>query len=71
MVVVSQHISNIKTLRKITFNVIFCLVILFPSIGNLNGQITTNEIDGSDRYGRSVSALFLTIAPDARSAGSI
>ena len=70
MVAVSQHISNIKTLRKITFNVIFCLVILFPYIGNLNGQISTYETDGSDNpYGRSVSALFLTITPDARSAG--
>ncbi len=70
MVALSQHISNIKTRRKITFNVLLCLVLLFPSIRNLNGQISTYETDGSDNpFGRSVSALFLTIAPDARSTG--
>jgi len=69
MVVVSQHISNIKTRRRITFNVLLSLVMFFPSISNLNGQIRTNETDGSFNYSHSVSALFLTIAPDARSAG--
>lgn len=70
MIDMSQHISNIKTQRKTTFNVLLCIVLLFPSLRNLNSQITINETDGYDNsYGRSVSALFLTITPDARSAG--
>jgi hypothetical protein len=42
---------------------------LFPSIGNLNGQIQSNETDGSFDFSRPASARFLTISPDARSAG--
>ncbi len=47
-----------------------CLGMLLIFVGRLSGQITTYELDGSDfAFRNEVSALFLTIAPDARSAG--
>lgn len=70
MEVLSQQVSMFKIWRKTTCKFLLCLLILFPSLRNLNGQISIYETDGSDNpYARSVSALFLTIAPDARSAG--
>lgn len=70
MIDMPQHISNINSQRTTTYKVLLCLIILFPLLRNLNSQISTYETDGSDNpYGRSVLALFLTITPDARSAG--
>ncbi len=56
-------------MNEYTTCVIFLLVVLSSPNCRLNGQITTNEIDGSFYYGYSASTRFLTIAPDARSAG--
>jgi len=64
-----RHSLSIKNLRRITLNVLLCLLVATSAIKNIDGQITIYELDGSDPHGRYVSAAFLTIAPDARSAG--
>lgn len=65
----SGYFSAGRTTKKFIFNIILCHTILSPAVTNLNGQIITTQTDGSEPYPRAVSALFLTIAPDARSAG--
>jgi hypothetical protein len=70
MEAMSQQIFNPKTRRGYALTTLVCFAMLIPSLQALNGQITPNEIDGSSFLGHhSVSALFLTITPDARSAG--
>jgi hypothetical protein len=57
-------------MNRITFRSLLSLALLLVPVGRLYGQITTFELDGSDSPFRTeVSALFLTISPDARSAG--
>ena len=52
------------------FRFLFYLGMLLISFCRLSGQITTYALDGSDSPFRTeVGALFLTITPDARSAG--
>ncbi len=56
-------------MRKTILPLLLFLVLSILAGKQLIGQINLNEIDGTDLYPRYVSALFLTIAPDARSAG--
>ena len=69
MLATPRQFSSIKTLRRITLNVLLCVLLALVTIKHVDGQITIYELDGSDPHGRFVSALFLTIAPDARSTG--
>lgn len=49
--------------------VLLCLLLPLSVNRELIAQVSLYHIDGTDIYPRYVSALFLTIAPDARSSG--
>lgn len=69
MEVVSRHFPDNRTFGKAMKIVLLFLVLFFLTNKTLHSQVSLFHIDGTDLYPRYVSALFLTIAPDARSAG--
>ena len=57
-------------MQRSPFRFLLCLGMLLIPAGRLSGQITTYELNGADYlFDYKVSALFLIIAPDARSTG--
>ncbi len=57
-------------MKKAIQFILFCITILFPATRQIYSQIPSGSLDGSSGHRTNdVSALFLTIAPDARSAG--
>lgn len=62
--------AELKVMRKPFVFVLLCIAMLFPAPRQINSQIRSGDLDGSSGMRTNlVSALFLTIAPDARSAG--
>lgn len=58
-----------KVMRKPFVFVLLCFAMLFAATRQINAQISSSQLDGSSLNTLSVTATFLTIAPDARSAG--
>lgn len=69
MLSVPRQSSSINIYRRITLNALLCMLLALLTFRPADGQITIYELDGTDAPRRYVSALFLTIAPDARSTG--
>lgn len=69
MEVVPRQVSKNKTSENFIAKVLLFLVVLHLTNIDLKSQLSIFHVDGTNLYPRYVSALFLTISPDARSAG--